>query len=134
MDKEIQALEQTHTWVLTPLPPGKRPIGCKWVYRVKLNPNGTIERYKARLVAKGYTQRERLDFSETFSPVAKTVSVRVLIALASTKGWPLYQLDINNAFLHGDLDEEVYMDLPLVFTARGSLLILLMLLLWYANW
>ena len=134
MDKEIQALEQTHTWVLTPLPPGKRPIGCKWVYRVKLNPDGTIERYKARLVAKGYTQRERLDFSENFSPVAKTVSVRVLIALASTKGWPLYQLDINNAFLHGDLDEEVYMDLPLVFTARGSLLILLMLLLWYANW
>ena len=134
MDKEIQTLEQTHTWVLTPLPPGKRPIRCKWVYRVKLNPNGTIERYKARLVAKGYTQRERLDFSETFSPVAKTVSVRVLIALASTKGWPLYQLDINNAFLHGDLDEEVYMDLPLVFTARGSLLILLMLLLWYANW
>ena len=55
MDKEIQALEQTHTWVLTPLPPGKRPIGCKWVYRVKLNPDGTIERYKARLVAKGYT-------------------------------------------------------------------------------
>ena len=134
MDKEIQALEQTHTWVLTPLPPGKRPIGCKWVYRVKLNPDGTIERYKARLVAKGYTQRERHDFSETFSPVAKTVSVRVLIALASTKGWPLYQLDINNAFLHGDLDEEVYMDLPLVFTARGSLLTLLMLLLRYANW
>ena len=134
MDKEIQALEQTHTWVLTPLPPGKRPIGCKWVYRVKLNPDGTIERYKTRLVAKGYTQRERLDFSETFSPVAKTVSVRVLIALASTKGWPLYQLDINNAFLHGDLDEEVYMDLPLVFTARGSLLTLLMLLLRYANW
>ena len=134
MDKEIQALEQTHTWVLTPLPPGKRPIGCKWVYRVKLNPDGTIERYKARLVAKGYTQRERLDFSEAFSPVAKTVSVRVLIALASTKGWPLYQLDINNAFLHGDLDEEVYMDLPLVFTARGSLLTLLMLLLRYANW
>ena len=134
MDKEIQALEQTHTWVLTPLPPGKRPIGCKWVYRVKLNPDGTIERYKARLVAKGYTQRERLDFSETFSPVAKTVSVRVLIALASTKGWPLYQLDINNAFLHGDLDEEVHMDLPLVFTARGSLLTLLMLLLRYANW
>ena len=120
MDKETQALEQTHTWVLTPLPPGKRPIGCKWVYKVKLNPNGTLERYKARLVAKGYTQREGLDSLETFSPVAKTVSVRILIALASAKGWPLHQLDINNAFLHGDLDEEVYMDLPPGFHSKGE--------------
>ena len=115
MDKEIQALEKNHTWELTPLPPGKTPIWCKWVYNVKLNPDGTIERYKTRLVAKGYTQREGLDFLETFSPVAKTVSVRVLLALASAKGWPLHQLDINNVFLHGDLDEEVYMCLPLGF-------------------
>ena len=112
MDKEIQALEATKTWVLTPLPPGKKPIGCKWVYRIKLHVDGSVDKCKARLVAKDNTQREGLDCLETFSPVAKTVSVRVLIALASAKGWPLHQLDINNAFLHRDLDEEVYMALP----------------------
>ena len=81
MDKEIQALEQNHTWDVTTLPLGKSPIGCKWVYKVKLNPNGSVERFKASLVAKGYTQREGLDFLETFSPIAKTILVRVLLAL-----------------------------------------------------
>ena len=120
INKEIQAFEATQTWVLTPLPSGKRTIGCKWVYRVKLNPDDNVERYKARLVAKGYTQREGLDFLETFSPVAKTVSVRVLIALASAQKWPLHQLDINNAFFHGDLEEEVYMDLPPGYHNKGK--------------
>lgn len=85
-DNEIEALEKTHTWVLTPLPLGKSPIGCKWVSKIKLNPDGIVERYKAHLVAKGYTQRECLDFLETFFSVAKTISVRVLLALASAKG------------------------------------------------
>ncbi|XP_075670230.1 uncharacterized protein LOC142640000 [Castanea sativa] len=120
MDKEIQALEQNHTWDVTTLPPGKSLIGCKWVYRVKLNPDGSVERFKARLVAKGYTQREGLDFLETFSPVAKIVSVRVLLALAAARQWPLHQLDIDNAFLHGDLDEEVYMTLPPGFHSKGE--------------
>ena len=120
MDKEIQALERNHTWDVTALPPGKSPIGCKWVYKVKFNPNGSVERYKARLVAKSYTQREGLDFLETFFPIAKTVLVRVLLALAVARSWPLHQLDINNAFLHGDLDEEVYMTLSPGFHNKGE--------------
>lgn len=122
MDKEIQALEQNHTWELISLPLGKTPIGCKWVYRIKLKSDGTVDRYKARLVAKGYTQREGFDFIETFSPVAKTVSVRVILALAVARSWPLHQLDINNAFLHGDLVEEVYMSLPSSFHSKGGCL------------
>ena len=120
MDKEIQALEKNHTWDVTTLPPGKSPINCKWVYKVKLNIDGSVERFKSRLVAKGYTQRKGLDFLETFSLVAKTVSVRVLLALVATKQWPLHQLDINNAFHHGNLDEEVYMTLPPGFHSKGE--------------
>ena len=120
MDKEIAALELTNTWSLTPLPPSKIPIGCKWVFRTKYKSDGSIERHKARLVAKGYTQREGLDYTNTFSPVAKSVSVRIVLSLAAVKGWALHQMDVNNAFLHGDLDEEVYMSLPPGFHSKGE--------------
>lgn len=113
MQKELSALEQNNTWVLMPLPPGKKTIGCKWVYKVKYRSNGEIERYKARLVAKGYTQSEGIDYHDTFAPVAKMVAIRTLFAVAAAKGWILEQLDVNNTFLHGDLHEEVYMTLPL---------------------
>ena len=112
MDKEIEALEVNNTWTLVPLSPGKCSIGCKWVYRVKYLFDGSIERYNAWLVAKGFTQKFGLDYSETFSPVAKSVSIRIMLSLAVVKGWFLHQLDVNNDFLHGDLVEDVYMCLP----------------------
>ncbi|XP_075670228.1 uncharacterized protein LOC142639996 [Castanea sativa] len=118
MATTISALEANNTWSLTTLPPHKRTIGCKWVYKVKYRSDGFVERYKARLVAKGYTQKEGLDYLETFSPVAKLVSVKCLLAVAAVQGWYLYELDVNNAFLHGDLKDEVYMDLPSASTAR----------------
>jgi len=112
MAAEIRALEENNTWTITALPLDKRPIGCKWVYKIKYHADGSIERHKARLVAKGYTQKEGINYQETFAPVAKLISVRCLIAIAASKGWPLFQLDVNNAFLHGELAEEVYMHLP----------------------
>ena len=86
MAVEISALEANHTWVLTPLPSHKKTIGCKWVYKVKYKSDGSVERYKARLVAKGFTQKEGLDYLETFSPVAKLVSVKSLLAIVAVQG------------------------------------------------
>jgi len=120
MQAEITALEENKTWILVDLPPNKKLIGCRWVYKVKYKSDGQIEQYKARLVAKGYTQCEGFDFHETFSPVAKLTTIRLLLALAAAKGWSLRQLDINNAFLHGTLDEEVYMQPLPGYAAKGE--------------
>ena len=112
MDSELRALQENGTWTLTSLPPGKTPIDCRWVYKVKHKADGSVERYKARLVAKGFTQLEGVDYQETFSPTAKIITVRCLLALGAARGWQLHQLDVNNAFLHGDLSEEIYMSPP----------------------
>ncbi|KAF5767570.1 putative RNA-directed DNA polymerase [Helianthus annuus] len=118
MNEEMEALNRNNTWTLVDLPEGRKPIGCKWVYKIKYKSIGEIERYKARLVAKGYSQKEGVDFDETFSPVVKMVTVRCLISLAVERNWPLFQLDINNAFLYGSLNEEVYMCLPEGFFSK----------------
>ena len=118
---ELNALEQNHTWSIVSLPPNKKAIGCKWVFRIKYKADGSIERHKARLVAKGYTQQQGLDYTETFSPVAKMVTVKLFLALAVVHGWVLQQLDVNNTFLNGDLNEEVYMSLPPGLHSKGEL-------------
>jgi hypothetical protein len=120
MELEIKDLRQNGTWELVPLLPAKKTVGCKWVHTVKFNPNGSIEQLKARLVAKGYVQTYGIDFDETFSLVAKISSICILISLAANLNWPLFQLDIKNAFLHGDLHEEVYMEEPPGFVAQGE--------------
>ncbi|KAM7506655.1 hypothetical protein LguiA_017108 [Lonicera macranthoides] len=112
MDEEMRSLKKNGTWNIVELPPGKRLVGCKWVYTVKHKADGTIKRYKARLVAKGYTQTHGIDCLETFAPVAKINTVRVLLSLATNLDWLLQQFDVKNAFLHGDLEEKVYMEFP----------------------
>ncbi|CAL2277125.1 unnamed protein product [Prunus armeniaca] len=109
MNSELQALEDNHTWSLVPLPPGHRPIGSKWIFRIKYHSDGSVDCYKARLVAQGFNQREGIDFTDTFAPVAKLITVRYLLTVAAARKWSLHQMDVQNAFLHGDLHEEVYM-------------------------
>ncbi|XP_020970162.1 uncharacterized protein LOC110268382 [Arachis ipaensis] len=103
MKDELDALELNKTWRLVDCATSIKPVGYKWVYRIKNKPDGSIDRYKTRLVAKGFTQIEGVDFLETFSPVVKPATIRLILALASMKYWPIHQLDVNNAFLHEDL-------------------------------
>ena len=120
MKAEIKALEDNGTWIIVTVLADQHVVGCKWVYKLKQNPDGTMERCKARLVAKGYSQIAGFDFSETFSPVAKQSTVRTFLALAASLNWSLGQIDISNAFLNGDLEEDVYMELPLGYQVEGE--------------
>lgn len=112
MDSEHSALLRNKTWHLVPPPKGKNIIDCKWVYKIKKKADDMIDRYKARLVAKGYKQRYGIDYEDTFSPVVKAATICLILSIAVSKGWSLRQLDVQNAFLHGLLEEEVFMWQP----------------------
>jgi len=119
MKEEMASIEQNGTWKLVNLPQGHRPIGLKWVFKVKRDEAGVIVKYKARLVAKGYVQREGVDFDEVFAPVARMESIRMLLAVAAQENWLVHHMDVKSAFLNGELKEEVYVRQPPGFIATG---------------
>ena len=124
MHDEYAALMKNNTWSLVNLPAGREPIGCKWVLRIKYNLDGPINKYKARLAAKGFHHhQEGFHFHKTFSPMGKPTTIRVILTIAISKGWPLHQVDFNNAFLNGDLQETVYMVQPEGFTISDKQLV-----------
>ncbi|CAL9001562.1 unnamed protein product [Prunus brigantina] len=120
MKDELSMIEKNATWELVDRPTKKPVIGVKWVFKTKLNLDGSVQKNKARLVAKGYSQKPGVDYNETFAPMARLDTIRTLIALAAQKSWKLYQLDVKSAFLNGFLEEEVYVDQPEGFVVKGS--------------
>jgi hypothetical protein len=112
MDEKMAALDVNATWELVVLPKDEKTNGCKWVYKVKHNANGSMNRYKTRLVAKGHAQTYGINYKETYSPIVKMTIVKTIIIMAAAKGLSLHQMDVKNVFLHEDL-QEVYMEQPL---------------------
>jgi hypothetical protein len=111
MDSEFHALRKK-TWHLVPSQKGSNLIDCKWVCKIKRKADGSLDRYKAILVAMGFKQQYGIDYEDTFSPVIKSTTIRVILSIAVFKGWHLRQLDVQNAFLHGNIEEDVYMRQP----------------------
>ena len=120
MVDEMASLHKNEAWDLVELPAGRKPIGSKWVFKKKMNVEGKVEKYKARLVAKGYSQVPGIDFGDIFSPVAKVTSIRLLLSVAAAFDFEIEQMDVKTAFLHGDLEEEIYMKQPEGFMVKGK--------------
>ena len=118
--EEISSIEKNNTWVLVELPKGFKPIGLKWVFKIKRNSDGSFNKYKARLVAKGYIQRHGVDYDEVFARVARIETIRLVIEIAAAKGWEIHHLYVKMAFLHGVLKEEVYVTQPEGFEIKGE--------------
>ncbi|KAL1194917.1 Retrovirus-related Pol polyprotein from transposon TNT 1-94 [Cardamine amara subsp. amara] len=119
-EEEISSMDVNKVWDLVELPDGFKTVGCKWIFKTKRDSKGNIERYKARLVAKGFTQKDSIDYTETFSPVSKKDSLRIVLGLVAHYDLELHQMDVKTAFLNGELEEEVYMDQPEGFVATGK--------------
>ena len=117
---EVDSILQNHTWELVDLPPGSKPLGYKWIFKRKMKADGSIDKYKARLVIKGYRQKEGLDYFDTYSPVSRITSIRMIIAIAALRNLEIHQMDVKTAFLNGDLDEEIYMEQPEGFSTPGK--------------
>lgn len=115
MQEEFSALQKNNTWSLVPYSPSMSTVGSKWIFKIKHNSDGSIQRYKARLVAQGFTQTPCVDYFETFSPFIKPATTRIILTLTASLQWPVHQLDFNNAFLNGILQEKVYMSQPTGF-------------------
>jgi hypothetical protein len=115
MQLEFDALQHNRTWTLVPRPADAKVIAGKWVFKHKLHSDGSLERYKARWVVRGFHQRAGIDFQETFSPVVKPATIRTVLTIVAGKNWPAHQLDVSNAFLHGNLSERVYCNQPAGF-------------------
>jgi len=120
MDIEMKSLHDNHTFELVKLPKGMKALQNRWIYRLKTKENGSTPRYKARLIVKGYRQKKGIDFDEIFSPVVKRSSIRVVLALAASLDLEIEQMDVKTAFLHGDLEEEIYMQQPEGFVMKGK--------------
>ena len=120
MNTEMDSMKTNSVWELVDLPDGIKPIGCKWIYKKKRDANGRVETYKARLVAKGYTQKEGIDYEETFSPVVMLKSIRILLSISAALDYEIWQMDVKTAFLNGYLEENIYMVQPNGFIAKGQ--------------
>ena len=120
INDEMDSIISNHTWEIVELPPGSKPIGCKWIFKRKYHTDGTLQTFKARLVAKGFRQKEGIDYFDTYAPVARITSIRILFALASIHNLYIHQMDVKTAFLNGDLNEEVYMEQPEGFVLPGN--------------
>ncbi|GJV30569.1 putative reverse transcriptase domain-containing protein [Tanacetum coccineum] len=120
IDDEIGSIMENNTWSLSNLPPGCKPLGCKWIFKRKMKVDGTIDKFKARLVIQGFRQKEGIDYFDTYAPVARITTIRLLLALAAIHNLVIHQMDVKTAFLNGDLDEEVYMKQPEGFVMPGN--------------
>ncbi|GJV04378.1 zinc finger, CCHC-type containing protein [Tanacetum coccineum] len=120
INNEMDSIMGNNTWVLADLPPGCRPLGCKWIFKRKLKVDGTVEKFKARLVIQGFKQKSGIDYFDTYAPVARISTIRLLIAMASIHNLIIHQMDVKTAFLNGELEEEVYMNQPQGFIMPGN--------------